>query len=90
MKDRIKKAVYKILKEDEYSRADDNYLIFKVVQELEPTLSGTTFMNVMFNLKFKAISFEEYPELKIEQAERARRKKEEKYYIEYSKYNFAK
>ncbi len=101
MKDRIKKAVYKILKEDEYSRADDNYLIFKVVQELEPTLSGTTFMNVMFNLKFKAISlegitrarrkfFEEYPELKIEQAERARRKKEEEYYIEYSKYNFAK
>ena len=30
--------------------------------------------------------FEEYPELKIEKAERARREKEEEYFLEYSKH----
>ena len=54
----IKKTVYKILDEDEKAREDDNYLIFKVVQALEPELAGTAFANVMFNLKYKNISFE--------------------------------
>lgn len=55
---RIKQTVYKILQEDVYAREDDNYLIMKVVQALEPNLAGTTFVNVMQNLKYKGISFE--------------------------------
>lgn len=90
----IKNIVYKILKEDELSREDDNYLIFKVVQELSPELAGMNFASVMFNLKFKRISmesitrcrrkfFKEYPELKNKEAEEARRREEENYIIEY-------
>ena len=54
----IKKTVYKILDENEQAREDDNYLILKVVQELEPDLAGTTFAHVMFNLKYRKISLE--------------------------------
>ena len=67
----IRKTVYKILDEDEKAREDDNYLIFKVVQELEPELAGTTFANVMFNLGNKQIS--------LESITRARRKIQSKY-----------
>lgn len=92
----IKKTVYKILQDDEYARGNDNYLIMRVVQELESDLAGTSFVNVMKNITFKGISCEsitrarrdwgkEYPELKIDKAERARRKKEEEYYLEYSR-----
>ena len=94
MRNRIKKAVYEILQEDEYARKDDNYLILKVIQKLEPDLIGTTFVNVMTRIKFRGISFEgitrarrkffeEHPELKEEKAETARRKKEEEYILEY-------
>ena len=54
----IKKTVYKILQEDSYAREDDNYLILRVVQELEPAIAGTAFSNVMQQLRFKGISFE--------------------------------
>ena len=95
-KGQIKKAVYKILLNDEYARGNDCYLFMKVVQELEPELAGTTFVNVMMNLEFKGISNatvtrvrrdfnKDYPELKVEKAERARRKKEQEYYLEYSR-----
>lgn len=95
-KRQIKKTVYKVLKEDIYARQDDNYLIMRVVQELEPNLAGTSFSMVMRNLSFKGISlegitrarrkfFEEYPELKEEKSEKARREKEEEYYLEYSR-----
>ena len=60
MKRPIKQTVYKILQEDTYAREDDNYLIMRVVQELEPSLSGTSFVNVMQGLKYKGISFERY------------------------------
>lgn len=90
----IKKTVYKILQEDEYARRDDNYLILRVVQELEPSIAGTAFSNVMQQLSFRGISlegitrsrrkfFEEHPELKVEKAEKARREKEEEYREEY-------
>lgn len=93
----IKKTVYRILNEDEYARQDDNYLILRVVQELEPSIAGTAFSNVMQQLSFRGISLEgitrfrrkfleEYPELKVEKAEKARREKEEEYYLEYSKH----
>lgn len=93
----IKKTVYRILSDDEYARGDDNYLILRVVQELEPAIAGTAFSNVMQQLSFRGISFEgitrarrkffeEYPSLKVEKAEKARREKEEEYYLEYSKH----
>lgn len=93
----IKKTVYKILQNDEFARKDDNYLILRVVQELEPAIAGSAFSNVMQQLSFRGISlegitrarrkfFEEYPELKVEKAEKARREKEEEYYLEYSKH----
>ena len=96
MKRPIRNTVYAILKEDVYARQDDNYLILKVVRKLEPKLAGEAFENVMQNLRFRGISFagitrarrkffEEYPELKIYQVEKARREKEEEYYLEYSK-----
>lgn len=93
----IKKTVYKILQEDEYARENDNYLILRVVQELEPLLAGTAFSNVMQQLSFRGISFEgitrarrkffeEYPQLKVKNVEKARREKEEEYREEYSKH----
>lgn len=91
----IKKTVCKILDENEQARGDDNYLIFKVVQELEPDLAGTTFANVMFNLKYKKISLESitrarrkwaeiHRDLLNANVEEARRKEEENYFAEYS------
>ena len=92
----IRKTVYKILDENENARNDDNYLIFKVVQELEPELAGTTFANVMFNLGNKQISLEsitrarrkwaeQHRDLLNSNVENARRKEEENYLVEYSK-----
>lgn len=91
----IKKTVYKILDENEQAREDDNYLIFKVVQELEPELAGTTFAHVMLNLKYRKISLEgitrarrrwaeTHKDLLNSNVEEARRKEEENYFTEYS------
>ena len=96
MRREIKKAVYKILQEDAYARTDDNYLIMRVVQILEPELAGTSFVNVMQGLKYKGISLEgitrarrkfleEYPELKEEKVTLAREIEEENYYMEYGR-----
>ena len=97
MKRQIKQTVYRILQEDTYARTDDNYLIMRVVQELEPNLAETSFVNVMQGLKYKGISFEgitrarrkfleEYPELKEKESELARREKEGEYHLEYGKH----
>ena len=91
----IKKTVYKILDENEQAREDDNYLIFKVVQDLEPELAGTTFAHVMLNLKYRKISLESitrarrkwaetHQDLLNSNVEEARRKEEENYFAEYS------
>ena len=72
----IKRIVSQILDSDEYARQDDNYLILRVVQELEPELAGTTFVNVMQRLTYRGVS--------CESITRARRQKEEEYYLEYS------
>lgn len=58
MNKQIRPTVYKILQEDKLARSDDNYLILKVVQELEPELAGEAFINVMTKLKYKKISLE--------------------------------
>lgn len=92
----IRKTVYRILDENKDAREDDNYLILKVVQALEPELAGTAFANVMFNLKYKNISFEgitrarrkwveEHRDLLNANVEDARRKEEENYFAEYAR-----
>lgn len=95
MNKQIKPTVYRILKEDKQAREDDNYLIFRVIQELCNYNMGTAFMTVLQGMKYKGISFEaitrvrrkffeEYPEYKIWDVEVARRKEEENYILEYS------
>lgn len=97
MRKGIKETVYKILEQDSYARTDDNYLIMRVVQELEPELAGTSFVNVMQGLKYKGISFEgvtrarrkfleEYPEFKDPEVTLAREIEEENYFMEYSRH----
>ena len=92
----IKKTVCKILDENEQAREDDNYLIFKVVQDLEPELAGTTFAHVMLNLKYRKISLESitrarrkwaetHQDLLNSDVEKARRKEEENYFVEYAR-----
>lgn len=96
MNKNIKKVVYKILQEDELAREDDWYLIFQTVCELVPVGTGTAFVNVVTAMKNKGISFEsitrarrkffeEYPKLKEEKSEKARRKEEQEYYLEYAR-----
>ena len=96
MKNRVKPVVEKILFTEEDARNDDNYLIFRVIQELEPELAGSNFASVMFNLKYKRISmesitrarrkfFEKYPYLKTKEVEKARRRKELEYREEYGR-----
>ena len=54
----IAKIVKEILKEDERAREDDAYLIFLVVQKINPEMAGLMFKEVMFNAKNKGINFE--------------------------------
>lgn len=95
MNKRIKETVYKILREDKYARQNDNYLILKVVHELEPELTGQTFTKVMQRIQFKGISFEgitrarrkffeENPEYRDRNIDQIRRDKEREYFEEYS------
>lgn len=94
MKNEIRKVTYKILKEDTKTRIDDNYLILKVIEKLEPELAKKNFTTVMENLKDKRISlesitrarrkfFEEYPQLRVKNVDNARRNLEKEYIKEY-------
>lgn len=95
MRREVARKTREILNKEPYSRENDGYLIRRVVEELEPSLYKQNFQNIMDNLKFYGIStesicrarrkfFEDYPELKVEKVEKARREKEEEYYLEYS------
>lgn len=91
----VTKKTIQILKEEPYSRENDGYLIRRVIEEIEPNLYKNSFKTIMDNLQFSGISiesitrarrkfFEDNPELKIAKAEKARREKEQEYYLEYS------
>lgn len=95
MRREVARKTREILNKEPYSRENDGYLIRRVVEELEPNLYKQNFQNIMDNLQFYGIStesicrarrkfFEEHPELKVEKTEKARREKEEEYYLEYS------
>ena len=94
---RLDKIVEEILREDKLAREDDNYLIFKVVQRINPELAGSAFVNVMFNAKSKGISFEsitrarrkvqqKHPELVNKEVEE-RRQAEQIEYMDYANSN---
>lgn len=93
----VANKVKEILQTEPYSRENDGYLIRRVIEELEPNLYNKGFETTMDNLQFKGISiesitrarrkfFEENPELKVKKSEKARREKEQEYYLEYSKH----
>ena len=90
MNKQIKKTVYKVLQEDEYARSNDNYLIVRVAQILDPELAGTMFINLRFSkLSMEGITrarrsfFKEFPELKPKQMTKIREQEEIEYHIEY-------
>ena len=94
MRKDVNKKAREILEKEPYSRVNDGYLIRRVVEELEPELYKKDFKNAMDNIQFTGISvesitrarrkyLEKNPELKIEEAEKARRLEEEKYFMEY-------
>lgn len=96
MNKKIKKVVYKILEQDKLAREDDWYLIFQTVCELVPVGTGTAFVRAITEMKNNGISFEaitrarrkffeERPELREEKSEKARRKEEQEYYLEYAR-----
>lgn len=95
MRKDVAKATRKILLEEPYSRENDGYLIRRVIEILEPDLYKKDFRNIMDNLQFTGISFEsitrarrkffeENPQLKVKKTEKARREKEEEYFLEYA------
>ena len=43
----IRKTVYRILQNDKYARENDNYLIVKVAQILDPELAGSKFVELI-------------------------------------------
>ena len=93
----VKKTVYKILEQDKLAREDDWYLIQQTLMKMLNCNYGTAFGQVLQGMKVQGISFEaitrqrrkfleENPQLKVENVEKARRKEEENYYLEYSKH----
>ena len=90
MNKNIRPTVYRILKEDSYARSNDNYLIVRVAQELEPMLAGNRFIDLRFSkLSMESITrarrkfLQENPDLKPKKVTRIREKEEEKYFLEY-------
>lgn len=91
MRKKIKQIVYEILLADEYARENDNYLIMRVAQKLDPVLAGSKFMDLRFSkLSFESITrarrqfFKEYPEKKPKKMTEIREREEQEYYLEYS------
>ena len=94
MNKRIKETVYKILKDDEYCRSNDNALLVRVAQILEPDLAGSMFVNLRFSkLSFEGITrarrqfFKEFPKLKPKEMTKIREQEEIEYHIEYGNEN---
>ena len=92
MNKNIKKTVYEILKTDEYARENDNYLIMKVAEKLDPELAESKFVDIRFSkLSMESITrarrnfFKEFPELKPKEMTKIREQEEQKYQLEYAR-----
>lgn len=93
MNKNIKKTVYEILKTDEYARENDNYLIMKVAEKLDPELAGSKFVDIRFSrLSMEGITrnrrefFKDYPELKPKEMTEIRKLEEQEYEYEYGRH----
>lgn len=97
MNRKTKKIVYKILDTDEYAREDDNYLIFRVLNEMTGINKETGIWYVLNSMKFRGISFEsitrhrrywleQNPDIKEKlKATKKRQEEEQEYYLEYAR-----
>lgn len=90
MNKNIKKIVHRILLDDEYARENDNYLIVKVAQEIDPKLAGSMFAELTFSkLSLESITrarrsfFKEYPHLKPMKITEIREREKQEYMLEY-------
>ena len=94
---KVEEIVEQILRQDNYSRNNDVYLILKFITKVYPYEVGKQFEEVMSNVSKKGLSFEsitrarrklqnKYPELKDEKVANLRDKKQ-KEYIAYSRKN---
>lgn len=97
MNRKTKEIVYKILETDEYARENDNYLIFRTLNEMTGIDKTTGIWSVLNKMQFKGISFESitrhrrkwielHPEIEVK-AKQKRQEEEQKYYLEYGKSN---
>jgi hypothetical protein len=91
MNKNIKKIVYEILKNDEYTRSNDNALIFYAVQKLNPELAGSKFVEVINSkISLEGITrarrqfFKDFPELNPRVIKEIRQKEEKEYRTEYA------
>lgn len=91
-----KEIVYKILDTDEYARENDNYLIFKTLNNMIGIDKSTAIWSVLNSMKFKGISFESitrhrrkwielHPDAKVKATEK-RQEEEENYFVEFSRH----
>ena len=96
MNKKTKEIVYKILDTDPYARENDNYLIFRTLNEMTGIDKSTAIWSVLNKMKYAGISFESitrhrrkwielHPEIEIKATEE-RRREEEEYYLEYSRH----
>ena len=96
MKSEIRKTVDEILKEDTRAREDDNYLILRVIEKLEPEVAVMRFSTAMLEMKRRKVSlegitrarrkfFERNPQLNPKNVDRARRSLQKEYIKEYVK-----
>ncbi len=94
---KVEEIVEQILRQDNYSRNNDVYLILKFITKVYPYEVGKKFEEVMSNVSKKGLSFEsitrarrklqnKYPELKNEKIATFRNNKR-KEYIAYSRKN---
>ena len=94
---KVEEIVEQILRQENYSRNNDVYLILKFITKVYPYEVGKKFEEVMSNVSKKGLSFEsitrarrklqnKYPELKDEKVANFRDKKQ-KEYIAYSRKN---
>lgn len=94
MNKKTREIVYGILDTDPYAREDDNYLIFRTLNEMAGIDKSTAIWNVLNKMRYQGISFESitrhrrkwaelHPEVIIKAAE-DRRREELEYYMEYS------
>lgn len=94
---KVEEVVERILRQDEYARNNDVYLILKYISRVYPYEVGKRFEEVMTNVSKKGLSFEsitrarrkiqnKYPELKNDKIANFRDKKQ-KDYIAYSRKN---